>query len=547
MDSEQPVEEINVVEGTTTIQEWLEKGVGLEGATDKFAMFLSDKLGVGEKSQYAIYYLTTVAVLETAENVLNIGSGFTKLDTTGFTLAHIKKIVENIEKKVDVILDTPMKLALDYSQSVVLMMMNHSYENAHETLKKVLDEAMRAFYYSAGKKKKLEMFEDCLTAVQLIIFSKILTESYDKERKCFVPFHLLDDKKKNIIGGEIENWLKKAIEEKSKISVKTFFITDSGKKEKIQNQLDSILRIAYPYISDCMKLTSMKTKLSPKDHSIQIKILPKYIPFGSEDMTEIVIGVLTNADGTSKVMKTKIWRSETEVYSLYGGPQTKSDVLTMTVNVPNDLIVITGDGTMKQGQCLGLYSYDPEHYCYKQVATEEHCVPAERVSRFVYRASNEVWYISHMPGQIIGRMMNSSKSQTLPLTGWMWGDGKGGWGWHSDPSVKIKFGPQSSDEQCGDVEIQWRGDAAGEWPECGGVFTRTNKYYCGKSVFVNNNGCYLHCSGAGTWSVGEKIGETGICSTSAGLCPAQIKTWIYFNGFGYKPAQVTIRCYKHSN
>ena len=97
MDSEQPVEEINVVEGTTTIQEWLEKGVGLEGATDKFAMFLSDKLGVGEKSQYAIYYLTTVAVLETAENVLNIGSGFTKLDTTGFTLAHIKKIVENIE------------------------------------------------------------------------------------------------------------------------------------------------------------------------------------------------------------------------------------------------------------------------------------------------------------------------------------------------------------------------------------------------------------------------------------------------------------------
>ena len=103
----------------------------LEGATDKFAILLSDKLGVEEKSQCAIYYLTTVAVLETAENVLNIGSGFTKLDTTGFTLAHIKKIVENIEKKVDVILDTPMKLALDYSQSVILMITNYSYENAH--------------------------------------------------------------------------------------------------------------------------------------------------------------------------------------------------------------------------------------------------------------------------------------------------------------------------------------------------------------------------------------------------------------------------------
>ena len=43
------------------------------------------------------------------ENVLNIGSAFTKLDSTDFTLANIKKIVQNIDEKVDVILDTPMK------------------------------------------------------------------------------------------------------------------------------------------------------------------------------------------------------------------------------------------------------------------------------------------------------------------------------------------------------------------------------------------------------------------------------------------------------
>ena len=113
------------------------------------------------------------------------------------------------------------------------------------------------------------------------------------------------------------------------------------------------------------------------------------------------------------------------MYSLYGGQQTKSDVITMTVNVPHDLIVITGDGTLKQGQCLGLYSHDPEHGCYIQVATEEHWDPAYRVSKFVYRASNEVWYISDTPGKLAGQMKNTSKSQTLPLTGWIWGDGKG--------------------------------------------------------------------------------------------------------------------------
>ena len=32
----------------------------------------------------------------------------------------------------------------------------------------------------------------------------------------------------------------------------------------------------------------------------------------------------------------------------------KNDVISMTVNVPS-IIVITGDGTMPRGECLGLY------------------------------------------------------------------------------------------------------------------------------------------------------------------------------------------------
>ena len=189
MDSElakKPIEELNVVEGTNIIQEWMDKAVdgGLEGVTNQFALWLSDKVGVGQTSQYAIYFLTTVAVLETAENVLNIGSGFVKFDASGFTLHQIKNIVKNIEQKVDVILDTPLKKALDYSQSVVLKMINKSYRSAQETLKKVIDESMTAFYYSAGKKKgSKKVFLERMTAVQLIIFCKILSESYDEENK----------------------------------------------------------------------------------------------------------------------------------------------------------------------------------------------------------------------------------------------------------------------------------------------------------------------------------------------------------------------------
>ena len=51
--TEKPIEELNVAEGSNTIQEWLDVGfdVGLPGVTNEFALWLSDKLGGGEKSQ----------------------------------------------------------------------------------------------------------------------------------------------------------------------------------------------------------------------------------------------------------------------------------------------------------------------------------------------------------------------------------------------------------------------------------------------------------------------------------------------------------------
>ena len=175
--TEIPIEELIVAEGSNTIQEWLNIGfgVGLPGVTNEFALWLSDKLGGGEKSQYAIYFLTTVAVLETAEKVFNIGSGFTNLNTTAFTLHSIKKLVQKIEKKVNVILDTPLKLAFDISQSVILKIENKSIKSAHEDLKMVLSKAREAFYYSVGKEKSIDNFKDCMTAVHLIIFSTILS------------------------------------------------------------------------------------------------------------------------------------------------------------------------------------------------------------------------------------------------------------------------------------------------------------------------------------------------------------------------------------
>ena len=90
--------------------------------------------------------MTTFAVLETAEHVFNVGSGFTKLDMTGFTLNRIQSIVENIEKKMDILLKTPFKKALDYLKSAITFITKQMYEEAFHKLDTVEQEATTAFH-----------------------------------------------------------------------------------------------------------------------------------------------------------------------------------------------------------------------------------------------------------------------------------------------------------------------------------------------------------------------------------------------------------------
>jgi len=58
---------------------------------------LAKKFGLSFKNSTT---LSTVALLETAQNVFEIGAGFTSLDLTGFTLAQIKSKLESIEQKL---------------------------------------------------------------------------------------------------------------------------------------------------------------------------------------------------------------------------------------------------------------------------------------------------------------------------------------------------------------------------------------------------------------------------------------------------------------
>ena len=90
-----------IVEASKSIKEWIKENPDhvesmLDGVSHPFAMWVSDQVGGENSTRVIVYVLTTAAVLETAETVLNVGSGFTHMNVTGFTLHSIKNTVESI-------------------------------------------------------------------------------------------------------------------------------------------------------------------------------------------------------------------------------------------------------------------------------------------------------------------------------------------------------------------------------------------------------------------------------------------------------------------
>ena len=85
---------------------------GVEGA----AGLIAEKLGLNQKStlaQTGMYVVTKAAILEGAA-LIGIGGGIAKLDMTGFQLAKLQRQVEAINLKLEIVLSTPLELAIDF-------------------------------------------------------------------------------------------------------------------------------------------------------------------------------------------------------------------------------------------------------------------------------------------------------------------------------------------------------------------------------------------------------------------------------------------------
>jgi len=260
----------------------------------KFASWVSSQIGGNNKALETIAYMgASIAFMEAGNLIFNVGSGAAKMDLTGLTLHRIQEAVKRIEGKIDKVLAEPLKTARDSIDSSFIRLKNRSYADAYKILNDdVIPNARKAFFFFNDEDQiEVSTFQNCMEAVKFLVFAQVLVNSYNEEKKVFRPFHILPKNVQNIIGDELEKWMKSSIALRKKVKTTKLGRVDDKKVEKAQDTLDDVLRVTYPYLSEARGWTKMKKETSL---ACFLDILPEFLPLSEKNATEVKIGFINN-------------------------------------------------------------------------------------------------------------------------------------------------------------------------------------------------------------------------------------------------------------
>ena len=162
---------------------------------------------------------------------------------------------------------------------------------------------------------------------------------------------------------------------------------------KVLDTLNSVLKMAYPYISEHKKLSSRKLSLAHED-SLQFSLTPVLLPCGYEDRTELGVGVVNDQKGMkTSVVKVNVWRENNAVFYKYNSKTfckrftNETDVVDMSDATPMCTITLsaTGAAVQRWPEYLGSYEATGE-------VTAGAPVYRKSGGRYLYRCSDGTWY-----------------------------------------------------------------------------------------------------------------------------------------------------------
>ena len=245
--------------------------------------------------------------METAQ-LVGIGGGLAKLDMMAFNVAQLKKSVDEINRKLDIVLDAPLAQAVEFLEMGLVHLEQGNIGETIEELKNVKHHAMKAFQYAKGKGPPIEILRCKVLAKQLKIFSEILIQSYDGAK--IIPFPLLEKGKKETIRKLTEIDVTAVQNFHDAQSISRFTWNKAEKVQQKQDLLDSLLKTAYPFISEGRSLTSTLAMLTMP---FSLRVLPQFLPEGEEDATSLIIG-----QHEGRPFTVMVWKNDKRAYCNLG-------------------------------------------------------------------------------------------------------------------------------------------------------------------------------------------------------------------------------------
>ena len=247
------------------------------------------------------YELTKAAFMDSVD-IIGIGTSLAKIDMTGFAIAQLRAEVKELGRKLDVILGAPLDMAIHSLNDALIKMENQDLAGTIQELHEVKRNAKQAFAYAKGQEHIKGSLKNGVFALQMKIYAEVLIQGYNKVENKIIPFYLLPDQKKRMIGQLIEADVQHAKALHS--CQKDPWFGKEQKAQERQDVLDKLLRTCYPLISEGRGLTS---SLIPMKFPFDLKVLPELLPEGKEDAAVVTIGQVEGRPHTVQIWVYSGW------------------------------------------------------------------------------------------------------------------------------------------------------------------------------------------------------------------------------------------------
>ena len=438
---------------------------------------------------------------------------------TGFTLNQIKRGIERVEKKVDRIMEVPMKNAITFFKTANTEIMNGRFNDAYKNLNLVVVKSNEAFELTATKYINVETFNECTKALKLIIYSTILKYCYNEEKKTFEVYSNISPANKKIIAVQLEEIAEKCIKLKPNVKTTKFGFERAKKKEASQNVLDEILKITYPFISEGFKWSCCKTDVAD-NLGVTFKLVPHYLPEGEEDEATISVGKLHSSDTKLFVWKEennafvkRIEDKDPEHYQKFDFQSDKEEI-SVTINFSCLFLQLQVSGSANY-YCghFDLGGTVNGHPYYVQRHSNE-----EDDKIYLFKDRNNHWRSGLKLGEEEESFLhNPNTCKGIPKQGWKYKFMKNQWEDVKDDTVTVAVGEQVTCKIISVADDNRKGDET----------NNTGRWHHGYPRFDETK---YDCTG-GVWEYDDNYMDT-ITSVEVAVCPNLVKTWDDSKYFG---------------